>query len=227
MANGVKSQFSDKTVSVNLPVDFFKVASGLSRDALLVLLGYFQFMSEQERDSQLCEAFDLENYLPVDWTETQIRFASALDELDRVGALFVFSSPETPERKYLLPGTDAGASLLHSLQEQPSLLTNLSLATALPAPAKPNVFRLYEENIGPLTAYSAELLRDAAETYTEEWLEDAIKEAVHYNARNWKYIQAILRNWQEKGRKRSNEEDKRDLESFRKLYLDQKRELGT
>lgn len=225
MANGVIGKFSDKTIRINLPANFFEVSAGLSSEALLVLLGYFQFMAEQEGESQLCEAFDLENYLPINQSAMQSSFAQALDELEQAGALFVFSDPENQERKFILPGTDTGASLLGSLQDQPGLLAILTVATSLPAPSKSNVFRLYEENIGPLTAYSAELLRDAAQSYSEEWLEDAIKEAVHYNVRNWRYIQAILRNWQKKGRKRSNEEDKRDLESFRKLYLDQKREL--
>jgi DNA replication protein DnaD len=49
-----------------------------------------------------------------------------------------------------------------------------------------------------------------------------MKEAVNYTARNWNYVQAILRNWQEKGRKKTDEEGKQDLDKFRQYYLKQK-----
>ena len=64
----------------------------------------------------------------------------------------------------------------------------------------PNVFKLYEENIGPLTSLIADALKDAEKTYSPEWIADAIEEAVKLNVRNWKYIEAILRRWKEEGR---------------------------
>lgn len=65
---------------------------------------------------------------------------------------------------------------------------------------KPNIFRLYEENIGPLTPLVAETLGEAERTYPAEWIEDAVRIAVQNNVRRWKYIEAILRSWQEGGR---------------------------
>lgn len=64
----------------------------------------------------------------------------------------------------------------------------------------PNVFRLYEQNIGPLTPIIADQLVVAASEYPAEWIEDAIGEAVSYNKRSWRYIQRILENWKESGR---------------------------
>jgi DNA replication protein len=64
---------------------------------------------------------------------------------------------------------------------------------------RPNVFKLYEENIGPLTPLIADALKDAEELYSDEWLAEAIELAVKNNKRNWKYCEAILKRWKEEG----------------------------
>ncbi len=68
------------------------------------------------------------------------------------------------------------------------------------APQRPNIYALYEQNIGPLTALLSEDLQEAEQTYAQEWIEEAFREAVRMNKRNWKYIQAILENRRTKGR---------------------------
>jgi DnaD/phage-associated family protein len=84
-------------------------------------------------------------------------------------------------------------------------------------PAKPNIFTLYEKNIGPMTPILAETLEDAEKEYPAEWLEEAIKIAVKKNVRNWQYVEAILRSWKEKGR---NEEDRRNAEENPRRYIE-------
>ncbi|MEJ7839447.1 MAG: DnaD domain protein, partial [Thermomicrobiales bacterium] len=64
----------------------------------------------------------------------------------------------------------------------------------------PNAFRLYEQNIGPLTPMLADQIRLAIEDYPADWIEDAIGEAVAYNRRSWRYISRILENWIVQGR---------------------------
>jgi DNA replication protein len=64
---------------------------------------------------------------------------------------------------------------------------------------RPNVFKVYEENIGPLTPLIADALKDAEEIYRNEWFEEAITIAVKNNKRNWKYVEAILKRWKEEG----------------------------
>ena len=64
---------------------------------------------------------------------------------------------------------------------------------------RPNVFKLYEENIGPLTPLIADALKDAENIYSPEWIADAIEIAVKNNKRNWKYCEAILKRWKEEG----------------------------
>jgi len=68
-----------------------------------------------------------------------------------------------------------------------------------PPAERPNIFRLYEENIGPLTPMIADMLIEAEELYSDEWIADVIEIAVINNKRNWKYCEAILKRWKEEG----------------------------
>lgn len=64
----------------------------------------------------------------------------------------------------------------------------------------PDIFTLYEQNIGMLTPMIAEELLDAEKAYPESWIRDAIKEAINQNKRKWSYISAILGRWSAEGR---------------------------
>ena len=64
----------------------------------------------------------------------------------------------------------------------------------------PDIFTLYEQNIGMLTPMIAEELREAERLYPVTWVKDAIKEAVSLNKRNWRYISAILERWSSEGK---------------------------
>lgn len=65
---------------------------------------------------------------------------------------------------------------------------------------RPNVFVLYEQNIGPLTPIIADELRDAEQTYPVRWIEEAIEKAVENNVRKWRYVLAILERWRQEGK---------------------------
>lgn len=65
---------------------------------------------------------------------------------------------------------------------------------------RPNIFVLYEQNIGLLSPMIAEELKDAADSYPTDWIEAAFREAVQQNKRKWSYIRAILRHWETEGR---------------------------
>jgi DnaD/phage-associated family protein len=66
---------------------------------------------------------------------------------------------------------------------------------------RPNIFVLYEQNIGPLTPLLAEELMEAEGTYPASWIEDAFREAVELNKRSWRYILRILERWAAEGKK--------------------------
>ncbi len=65
---------------------------------------------------------------------------------------------------------------------------------------RPNIFRLYEENIGMLTPMVADELRAAEEEYPSGWVESAIREAAAGNVRSWRYAAAVLERWKREGR---------------------------
>ncbi|MBK8986948.1 MAG: DnaD domain protein [Chloroflexi bacterium] len=65
---------------------------------------------------------------------------------------------------------------------------------------RPNIFILYEQNIGPLTPIIADELRDAEQAYPPRWIEEAITLAVANNARKWRYILTILERWRQEGK---------------------------
>ena len=65
---------------------------------------------------------------------------------------------------------------------------------------RPNIFVLYEQNIGTLTPMIAEELREAEQTYSPTWIEDAIRVAVTNNVRRWRYVQVILERWRQEGK---------------------------
>ncbi len=65
---------------------------------------------------------------------------------------------------------------------------------------RPNIYTLYEQNIGPLTPLIAEHLRDFEEIYPEEWIREAIRIAALNNAHRLSYIEAILKRWRAEGR---------------------------
>ena len=69
------------------------------------------------------------------------------------------------------------------------------------------VMQAYSNNIALLVPKTAEMIKDAVDDYPTQWILDAIDLAVEYNARNWRYISAILERWQEKGRDAPREEE--------------------
>lgn len=69
-------------------------------------------------------------------------------------------------------------------------------------PERPNIFQLYEDNIGPLTPMIADALKDAQHEYPQHWLEEAMRVAVESNARSWRYILAVLERWRAEGKSR-------------------------
>lgn len=85
-------------------------------------------------------------------------------------------------------------------------------------PERPNIYRLYEENIGALTPLIVDALKDAERDYPAHWLEEAVRAAVENNARSWRYIQKVLARWQQEGKPREITE-RLASEDPRKKYL--------
>jgi DNA replication protein len=84
-----------------------------------------------------------------------------------------------------------------------------------PPPAEretaPNIFALYEANIGSITPLIVDDLREAEVQFPPEWIEAAFREAAELNKRSWRYVRAILQRWETEGR--GHEEHRRDPEA--------------
>lgn len=79
------------------------------------------------------------------------------------------------------------------------------LQAVVPAEARlqvqrPNVFVLYEQNFGLMTAMIADQLRDLEKSYPPNWIVEAMEIALVNNKRHLNYIRAVLRRWEAEGK---------------------------
>ncbi|OGN72352.1 MAG: hypothetical protein A2X25_06855 [Chloroflexi bacterium GWB2_49_20] len=104
------------------------------------------------------------------------------------------------------PSASASASVSDSVSDSDSLGDEVQekggVASNAAPPGKPfpGAYDLYEANIGVLTPMLADALAADVADYSDEWVCDAIREAVKSNARNLKYVEAILKRWKQDGR---------------------------
>jgi DNA replication protein len=89
---------------------------------------------------------------------------------------------------------------MHLLELEGLTASNDGWPEVLLESERPNIFTLYEQNIGLLLPMLAEELKEAAERYPAPWIEEAFREAVQQNKRSWSYIRAILRRWETEGK---------------------------
>jgi DNA replication protein len=117
---------------------------------------------------------------------------------------------QTAKNKALVEGLGSGA-IKHSDLKSVSRITQ-----------QKNIFKLYEENIGLITPMMAEILKADEEEYSTEWIAEAIKISVQRNARNWKYVHAILESWKKEGRDgKVGEISEKDRRKYKESWLGQ------
>jgi DnaD/phage-associated family protein len=143
-----------------------------------------------------------------------------LDSLVKRDILLQITPPGQSEMLYFINGPQGRAAVQaikngewdqEKIQRTPIQMTS----------QRPNIFRLYEENIGPITPLMAEILKEDEKTYPDAWIPEAIEIAVTRNARNWKYVQAVLERWQKEGRgnEQNRRDDSQDPNRYRKSWL--------
>jgi len=81
---------------------------------------------------------------------------------------------------------------------------------------RPNIFVLYEQNIGLLQPLIADELRQAERDYPSEWIEEAFHLAAEANVRRWSYVRTILERWSTEGK--SDGTSRRDSEKDYRRY---------
>lgn len=144
---------------------------------------------------------------------------AALEKAVRRGSLLRVGSDSLPAGSaggFYFLNTPRGRAAVESMQKGDWRAA--MRPPSAPPPERPNIFKLYEENIGPLTPLIADALRDAEATYPAEWIEEAVGEAVKRNKRNWKYVEAILHSWKEKGH--AKKQDRQNAQEDGRRYVE-------
>jgi len=136
----------------------------------------------------------------------------ALEMATRRGTILhlVLDRDGAAEDVYFL-NTDSDRRAMAKIQNGELSLAGLKTGGLAPVDTEeqPDIFTLYEQNVGMLTPMIAEELREAEKLYPIDWIRDAIKEAVSLNKRSWRYIARILERWSSEGK--SSGTYKRDL----------------
>ena len=131
--------------------------------------------------------------------ERRPRVRAALDAAVQRGVLLAVDATKDAGPRYYFLNSPKGRAAVEAVrrgQWHPE-------QDALPPPevlTEPNIFRVYEENFGPLTPLIADRLRDALARYPQSWIVEAMSLAVARNARHWRYVEAILERWITEGR---------------------------
>jgi DnaD/phage-associated family protein len=107
--------------------------------------------------------------------------------LDRDGQRYDIYLLNAAAERQALENIQSGRTELPGLKARP--------VSEGPAVETPNIFRLYEENIGLLTPMVAEELKEVEKLYPPIWFKEAVKEAVSLNKRSLRYIIRILESW--------------------------------
>jgi DNA replication protein len=123
-------------------------------------------------------------------------------------------SEEGQEQSWYFLNSEQGRQAVDEVRQGELVLDS---STVLEEPQvdveRPNIFVLYEQNIGLLQPMIAEELQEAEESYPAEWIEEAFRVAAGHNVRKWRYIHAILERWAAEGKDdgetgRGSEEDR-------------------
>lgn len=133
--------------------------------------------------------------------------SGALDACVRRGtlAMAIIEHEGSEERLYALNSNRDRRALANAASD--AFVVGHSQIEPIPEPwdaaiERPNIFALYESNIGMLSPMIADELKAAEELYPTDWIEDAFREAALQNVRNWRYIVRILESWEREGRNR-------------------------
>jgi DnaD/phage-associated family protein len=209
--NSFKGFADSSTADIFLPETFFSAVLPQidSLDELKVCLQGFRLLQTQKKDDAFLTAQLLAE---ADGTLTNEKITVALAQACQHA---IFLQVQYREEELYFLNTPRGRAIQKAAAR--GLWTPQNGASVAVPAQRPNVFQLYEQNIGPLTPILSQMLEDAENTYPVEWLEEAIKLAVKKNVRNWNYVEAILRSWKEKGR---NETDRRNAQEDPRNYIE-------
>lgn len=150
--------------------------------------------------------------------------------VDRGTLLVHRPEADAPDQELYLLNTDSDRSALNQLRAAGTDGPEEGMpSTEEPVPGpgeKPNIFALYEENIGMLSPILAEELKEAEQLYPRPWVEDAFEIAVTENKRSWRYIAGILRRWAAEGKDHGKPGRHPEKDNRQKYLADYERRWG-
>ncbi|HEX8684736.1 MAG TPA: DnaD domain protein [Ardenticatenaceae bacterium] len=161
--------------------------------------GELRYLSHQEllQDDVLMEGLRMPGVPPQRVLEDALARAVTRGSLLRLDVMV-----EGEAERWYFVNTERARHLINQIREG-ALLPETMAQPAEPVPLpqeRPNIFALYEQNVGLLQPIIAEELREAERDYPLDWLEDAFQVAAERNVRNWRYIRSILERWAQEGR---------------------------
>jgi DnaD/phage-associated family protein len=181
--------------------------------------GYPRFMTYRE----LLSSPELMKGLVNNGSRSQLLKRALTQAVDRGTLLHVTLERDGEVEDLYLVNTDDGRRAVERIGSGEIKLGGLVAAEPEPEGAeRPNIFELYEQNIGMLSPIIVEQLKEAERSYPEPWIEDAFRIAVDLNKRNWRYISRILERWdvegKDDGEHRRHSEAESDPEEYYRRY---------
>ncbi len=134
------------------------------------------------------------------YSSPQQALREGLEKAVARGTLLCLVAAEGDDRFYFV-NSDKGRQAFEQAQlGELDLAGGRALVEPIVPEQRPNIFVLYEQNIGLLQPMIAEELQEAERVYPQQWIEDAFRIAVENNVRNWKYVRRILERWAAEGK---------------------------
>jgi DnaD/phage-associated family protein len=197
------SGFTDQETFTQIPDTFFRqlLSEIIDPDELKVTLYALWRFGHMEGRLRYLKVDDITEYIAE--PESALEKAAQRGSLLRVG--------KKPMVLYFLNSPRGRAAAEAYQKGELDIPENTSSSN--PPQERPNIYKLYEENIGPLTPLIADALKDAELTYPPEWVAEALEIAVKNNKRNWKYAEAVLRRFKEEGH--AKEQNRRNAKELR------------
>lgn len=144
---------------------------------------------------------------------------TALERATARGTLFhVRAEPNGEKEDWYFANTPKGRAAVKQIER--GELPEETWAVTGAKVTRPNIFVLYEQNIGLLQPLISDELRQAERDYPAGWIEDAFRVAVEANVRRWSYVRAILERWSTEGK--SDGTSQRDSDTDRRRYVEGK-----
>jgi len=193
---------------ISLPAEFFSEILPLVNDLCtlkVILFAFNKIVSSEEQfpflsHSSIMNDQNVLSLCGVSPEEQRSNLLKALANCCDLGVLLHAPIENSDERDILyFINSPRGQKAVEAVQAG-TFSYNPVKKNAIQLTTLPNIYRLYEENIGPLTPIIADSLSEIENEYSPEWIEAAFQEAAKSNVRNLRYIEAILKNWQEVGK---------------------------